>query len=113
MQVKLIVLRTAHMEELVKFYSLLGMDFEYHKHGASPYHYGATVGETVIEIYPLAKNQLSADMHLRLGFSVHNFEAVVGMLGDCIITAPQQYEWGYVAIAQDIDGRKIEIYKEP
>lgn len=111
MQVKLIVLRTAHMEELVKFYMLLGMEFEYHKHGASPYHYGAKASETIIEIYPLAKNQPAADMHLRLGFSVNNFEEVIGLLGDRMITAPQQYEWGYVAVAQDIDGRKIEIYK--
>lgn len=111
MQVKLIVLRTANMEELVKFYTLLGMEFEYHKHGTSPYHYGAKAGETIIEIYPLAKHQTAADTHLRLGFSVTNFEEVITLLGSRIIDAPQQYSWGYAATAQDTDGRKVEIYK--
>lgn len=113
MHVKLIVLRTANMEELVRFYTLLGMEFEYHKHGTSPYHYAAKAGETVIEIYPLGKNQPAADANLRLGFYIHNFEEVMTRLGDRVIVEPQEHEWGVVAIAQDSDGRKVELYKEP
>ncbi len=58
MQLKLIVIRTGDMPKLVGFYSSLGLRFEYHKHGTSPYHYSAEVGETIIEIYRLQKGKL-------------------------------------------------------
>lgn len=57
MELRLIVLRTGNMQKLVDFYSLLGCDFEYHKHGNSPYHYSAKTGKTVSEIYPLSKDK--------------------------------------------------------
>ncbi len=57
MELKLIVIRTSDPERLASFYSLLGLVFDYHKHGNSPFHYGATIGQTVLEIYPLAKTR--------------------------------------------------------
>ena len=99
------------MTKLVEFYSLLGLTFEYHKHGKSPYHYSAKLEGTIIEIYPLSKDQPLADKNLRLGFTLNNFDTVVPLLRDSIIAAPMQSEWGIMAIALDPDGRKIEIYK--
>jgi lactoylglutathione lyase len=106
------VIRTGDRPKLAEFYTLLGLHFEYHKHGNSPMHYSAKAGETTIEIYPLAKGQSSADNNLRLGFVVDNFDAVVALLNDNIISQPLQTEWGYMMIVQDPDGRKIEIYKK-
>ena len=76
MQLNLIVIRTGDMPKLAKFYTSLGLRFKYHKHGNSPMHYSAKAGETTMEIYPLAKDQLLADRNLRLGFVVDNFDEV-------------------------------------
>jgi len=114
MQLKLIVLRTADQKVLSDFYTLLGLNFDYHKHGNSPYHYSAHIGETVLEIYPLTKSQTAADKDLRLGLAIENFDIVYGNLEKQqvhILTPASQTEWGYMAIVQDPDGRKIELYK--
>ncbi len=112
MDLKLIVLRTGDVTKLMEFYSMLGLKFEYHKHGDSPYHYSAKIDKTTLEIYPLAKGQPSADKHLRLGFSVDHFEQIEKLLEGSINSGALQTEWGHMLIARDPDGRKIEIYKD-
>lgn len=112
MQLNLIVIRTGDMPKLTEFYTLLGLHFEYHKHGNSPMHYSTKVGETTIEIYPLAKEQLSVDKNLRLGFVVDNFDEAIVLLKDNVVVQPAQNDWGYMAILQDPDGRKVEVYKK-
>lgn len=57
MDLRLIVIRTSDPERLAGFYSFWGLVFDHHKHGSSPYHYGTTIGQTVLEIYPLAKTR--------------------------------------------------------
>lgn len=74
MELKVIVIRTLDVKRLADFYSLLGLQFEYHKHGNAPYHYSATIGKTTLEIYPLAKYQIEVDKSLRLGFTVKMFD---------------------------------------
>ncbi len=39
MELRLLVLRTPDMLQLSNFYTLLGLKFEYHQHGNSPFHY--------------------------------------------------------------------------
>ncbi len=114
MQIKLIVIRTNEPEKLANFYSLLGLVFEYHQHGNSPFHYSAVIGETVLEIYPLAKNQTEPDKHLRLGFTVDNFEQILEKLrqNEVIFSAPTNTAFGFLTLASDPDGRKIEIYRK-
>lgn len=114
MEIRLLVLRTRDTKLLADFYSLLGIQFEYHKHGNSPYHYSATIGLTVLEIYPLVKNQIEADKNLRLGFGIENFEQVMDKLNILQVDfaqEPTQTEFGFMAIIIDPDGRKIELYK--
>ncbi len=114
MEFKLLVIRTSDIERLSEFYSLLGMTFRYHMHGNSPYHYSTTVGKTVLEIYPLAKTQSIIDNNLRLGFSLDNFEdSIQGLRQNEVVFVkePMQTEFGFMAIIQDPDGRKIELYK--
>ncbi|MFL5730614.1 MAG: VOC family protein [Cytophagaceae bacterium] len=115
MEIALIVLRSAHAEKLIAFYALLGMHFEYHKHGNSPYHYSGKVDKSILEIYPLAKTQTEADSSLRLGFRFDNFENVVKDLqeaGVSFSSEPATTDWGTMAVVSDPDGRKIEIYKK-
>lgn len=115
MEIRLLVIRTPDMAALAGFYALLGLTFDYHKHGKSPYHYSVTIGPTVLEIYPLAKGQTLADKDLRLGFAIDNFDATITLLQEKqtpFLTEPMQTDYGFMAIITDPDGRKIELYKK-
>src|SRR5687767_10437594 len=115
MNLRLIVIRTNDTKRLADFYSLLGLSFDYHKHGNSPYHHSATIGETVLEIYPLANSQTGADKNLRLGLAIDNFDMVVKKLkeqGVTFFAEPSQTEFGFMTVVVDPDGRKVELYKE-
>ncbi|WP_269236765.1 VOC family protein [Flavobacterium flavigenum] len=114
MEIRLLVLRTSDTKKLSDFYSLFGLAFEYHQHGNSPFHYSATIGKTVLEIYPLTKSQTQADKSLRLGFGIDNFEATIQKLTALEVVfalPPKQTEYGFMAVIEDLDGRKIELYK--
>jgi lactoylglutathione lyase len=114
MKLTLIVIRSSDAQALAGFYSKLGLTFDYHKHGNSPYHYAATIGETVIEIYPLLKTQGKSDEGLRLGFTITDFDSTIHALKTLntkFVAEPMETEWGYMAIVQDPDGRKLELYK--
>jgi len=115
MEIRLIVIRTEDYKRLSEFYELLGCSFTYHKHGSSPYHYSATIGQTILEIYPLAKNQTSADKNLRLGFVIDHFDDILQYLKEqnvVFIQEPTETEFGFLAIIEDPDGRKIELYRK-
>ncbi len=114
MKLKLMVIRTADMSRLVGFYQLLGVAFKYHKHGASPYHFSAEVADLLLEIYSLGKNQQDTDKQLRLGFELDNFDESVKLLKVNNILFEQEpalTEFGFMAVAIDPDGRKVELYK--
>ena len=114
MDIKLIVIRTSDMKVISEFYANFGLTFDYHKHGNSPMHYSTTIGQTVLEIYPLTKSQTESDKNLRLGFSVDDFDSVIDKLksiGTKFSSEPIQTDFGYMAVIEDPDGRKIEIYK--
>jgi predicted enzyme related to lactoylglutathione lyase len=114
MILKLIVIRTGNLKRLAKFYQGLGLSLEYHKHGKSPYHYSGNLGETVLEIYPLAKGQENVDNHFRIGFGVDNFDETIANLkveNSTFIMESADTEFGLMAIVLDPDGRKVELYK--
>ena len=70
MKINLVVIRTENPEILKEQYELLGMDFEYHKHGNGPFHYASEQDGFVFEIYPLTKSMEKADNSIRLGFDI-------------------------------------------
>lgn len=115
MELTLVVIRSAIPEKLAGFYTLLGITFEYHRHGSGPYHYSGRIGPTLLEIYPLAKGQEKPDTSLRLGVAVESFEAIVDTLNSQAVVfhqAPMETEYGMTAIIADTEGRKIELYKK-
>lgn len=114
MEIRLIVIRTNDQKRLADFYSLLGLTFDYHKHGNSPLHYSATIGSLVLEIYPLTKNQSETDKNLRLGFAIDNFDETLKLLNnnDITLSEPTLTDFGFMTIIADPDGRKIELYKK-
>ena len=75
-QLKLLVLKTRQVDKLRAFYHILGVEFAAKRHGDGPLHYAGRVGETVLEIYPLA-GRLAPDAAIRLGFAVADLDAVV------------------------------------
>ena len=114
MEIKLLVLRTSEMRRLADFYALLGLTSDYHKHGKSPYHYSAKIGSTILEIYPLAKNQTEADKNFRIGFSVDDFDKTIKLLKENdieFVSEPIETDFGFMTVISDPDGRRIELYK--
>jgi len=115
MHIRLLVIRSGNPEKLADFYTLFGLSFEYHKHGNSPFHYSASMGKTIFEIYPLAKGQSEPDISLRLGFDVENFSETIQKLKENNVTffsEPSLTNFGYMTIIADPDGRKIEVYDQ-
>jgi len=115
MDLTLLVIRSAIPEQLAQFYTLLGLSFEYHRHGDGPFHYSARVGPTLLEIYPLARGQEKADATLRLGLALDTFDATIQQLqlqATHFHQLPATTEWGLMALIADPEGRKIELYKK-
>ena len=114
MEIRLLVIRTNEQKKLADFYSLLGLTFDYHKHGNSPMHYSTIIGSMVLEIYPLTKSQTDLDKNLRLGFAIDNFDETLQLLknNDIPFSEPTLTAFGFVTIISDPDGRKIELYKK-
>ncbi|MGF6849538.1 lactoylglutathione lyase [Chitinophaga sp. W3I9] len=109
----LLVIKTGQLAEHAAFYTKLGFQFDYHRHGTGPYHYASTGGNIVLEIYPLPKGTAVADNTTRLGFKVADLDNLMKELPEeNILTAPALTAWGYTAIIQDPDGRKIELVQQ-
>jgi catechol 2,3-dioxygenase-like lactoylglutathione lyase family enzyme len=105
--ITLITLRCADVEHSREFYEALGLSLVAEQHGSGPRHYSATVGATVLELYP---RQDAETRGLRLGFSVSDLAAAVGAAGRVggkvvrVETAPTRS-----AILEDPDGHTIEL----
>src|SRR5437588_578601 len=111
MHLNLLVIKTPDIHALADFYSLLGLEFEYHKHEEGVFHYSANIGGTIFEIYPLPKNEI-ADKNLRLGFKIENLPEKIKFLEskNCKIAFYSgKMVHSNVAIIEDLDGRKIEL----
>lgn len=115
MNLNLLVIRSVIPKQLADFYEQLGMVFEYHRHGNGPFHYSAQMGPTLLEIYPLAKGQEQVDKYLRLGFEIDLFDTRIDKLQQQGITfhqLPMTTEWGVMAVIEDPEGRKLELYNK-
>ena len=107
MKLNLLVLRTPKLEDLRRFYSALGAQFESERHGNGPEHYAATLGDDlVLELYP-ALDGATPDAGLRLGLSVNDIGETLRSLGQT--ATPRQTQWGLRALVRDPDGRTVEL----
>jgi catechol 2,3-dioxygenase-like lactoylglutathione lyase family enzyme len=112
---KLLVLRTPHLDRLRRFYQGLGVDFVEERHGDGPLHFASRIGETILELYPLAEEGDAADHTTRLGFAVTDLSAALAALeadGVTIVRQPRPSTWGNRAVVRDPDGRSVELYEE-
>ncbi|MBB3232623.1 VOC family protein [Halomonas stenophila] len=104
LQIDLLVLRCKALEASKRFYELLGFCFVKEQHGDGPIHYASQEAGMVFELYPWPEDDVTD--HTRLGFSVPNLGEIVAnieTLSRHVIADEVVY------IAQDPDGRKIEL----
>jgi lactoylglutathione lyase len=109
---QLLVIKTLDPEKLSKEYELLGITFLRHKHGNGATHYAADLNGLIFEIYPLSKGTTVVDISTRLGFTVQSLDILLNKLISSnwtIVSAAQYTEFGYSAVIQDNDGRKVEL----
>lgn len=69
-----------------------------------------------MEIYPLPGSVTVADNTTRLGFGVPRLDELIARLMEqqvIVLTMPVKTEWGYRAVVQDPDGRKVELTETP
>lgn len=111
-ELKLLVIKTHDIVRLYKFYRLIGLKFNKEQHGSGPEHYATLLGNTVFEIYPCREGQ-SPD-ECRLGFSVDSLHEVLERIsssGSEVLSVPKESFGKMMALIQDPDGRKIELYE--
>ena len=111
---RLIVLKAGDVEQVVAFYESLGLKFKAEQHGRGPLHHAASMGEGVLEIYPLPAADQAADSTTRLGFAIADPDNVIEnapSVGGRVIQAAKETPWGYMALVEDPDGRKVELYR--
>jgi lactoylglutathione lyase len=107
----LVVIRSGNLEESVKFYQMLGLNFEKHQHGNGLEHFASNVGQTTFEIYPQTARR-GTTIGTRLGFQVFDVDSLVIRLQKenvTVITKPSVSEWGRRAVVVDPDGHRIEL----
>ena len=112
MKINLIVIKTHQIERIKNFYEQLGMNFVYHQHANGPKHYSTEIEKVVFEIYPLNGIESDGLSSLRLGFDILNLDKLISKLVEKnvkLIAKAKNTEWGYVAVIEDPDGRKIEL----
>jgi lactoylglutathione lyase len=108
----LLVLKTRQVEQLRLFYQVLGINLIEEQHGTGPIHFAGRVGDTVLEVYPLAGDSTPVAAAPRLGFAVENLAEVVRKLqdiGSTIVTPPKASAEGMQAVVKDPDGRAVEL----
>ena len=106
----LFVLKTKQLEEVKNFYSNLGLNFIYHKHGEGVFHYSCVLENGfVFEIYPLKMDKCVDDS--RIGFKVKNLNLILEKIrfNNLKMISNTKEELGEIIILQDPDGRKVEI----
>lgn len=112
-QFSLLVLRTADPEKLLPFYKAIGLQFIQEQHGSGPIHFSSTMGEVVLEIYPLKAGATAENLNMpMLGFRVDSLDQTMASLqavGAKISGEPKTSEWGRWCNAFDIDGRTVQI----
>jgi lactoylglutathione lyase len=72
----LVVIRSVNVEESVKFYRMLGLNFDKYQHGNGLEHFASNLGQATFEIYPQTA-RMGTTTGIRLGFQVLDLDSLV------------------------------------
>ncbi|MDB6175555.1 MAG: hypothetical protein JWL59_4866 [Chthoniobacteraceae bacterium] len=113
----LVVIRSLDLDRSERFYRVLGLNFERHRHGNGPEHLAAQPYQdgSVFEIYPAGSNS-GETTGVRIGFSVDAVDSYLDGLveaGGLVVHPPSNSEWGRRAVVADPDGHKVELVTPP
>lgn len=111
-----LVLFAADVDKTAEFYRALGLDLEHEDHGLGPVHFALELGGVHFAIYPTeaggrAPARRAAGSSFP-GFYVQALDDVTESLrsmGATVLTEHEQMPWGCRVIAEDPDGRAIEV----
>jgi len=111
-----LVLYAADPGATAAFYRALGVDLEHEDHGEGPVHFAAELGPVHFAIYPAEAPGRAPDRRSGgsafPGFYVDALDHAAQALataGAPILTEHQQMPWGCRVVAEDPDGRPVEI----
>ena len=111
-----LVLFTARPEAAAAFYRALGLPLEDEDHGEGPVHYATELGPVHFAIYPAAEPGRARERResgsVFPGFFVDSLDGVAGELeraGAPLLTGHEQMPWGCRLVAEDPDGRAVEV----
>ena len=98
------------------FYSALGLELEHEDHGEGPVHFAVELGQVHFAIYPAEAPGRALERRsggsLFPGFYVASLDRTAQALaqaGAPVLTGHQQMPWGCRIVAEDPDGRTVEI----
>jgi predicted enzyme related to lactoylglutathione lyase len=78
-------------------------------------HFAGTVGQAVLEVYPLRETDAPTECQVRLGFQVRDIHGALKALqafGSPLQNPPVQTPTGLRAVVKDPDGRAVELYSD-
>ncbi|WP_413584673.1 VOC family protein [Bdellovibrio sp. HCB274] len=108
-----ITINTAQLQNMLKFYSHLGLKFQQTKVDKGSEVHRATHDGVEFSLYSLPAAQKSQTPSLQLGFQITGMEAMVADLvnvpGALLILDPTEMPDGKKAIILDPDGHSIEL----
>jgi lactoylglutathione lyase len=115
-QMASLVLYAADPEAAAAFYRALGLPLEDEEHDEGPVHFATELGSVHFAIYPAAAAGQALERRIAgsmfAGFYVESLdraaEALAG-IGAPLLTGHEQMPWGCRLVAQDPDGRAIEV----
>ena len=115
-EVGAVVLYAKDLETTSEFYRTIGVPLEREDHGEGPIHFAAELGPVHFAVYP-ASSGGPASVRRSAGDSFHGFfvdslervQSALEMSGAPQIAGHEVMPWGCRIVAQDPDGRAIEI----
>ena len=111
-----LVLYAASPQVTAAFYRALGLELADEDHGEGPVHFAAELGSVHFAIYPAQEPGRARERRsggsVFPGFYVQSLDRAaeaLARIGTPVLTGHQQMPWGCRIVAEDPDGRAIEI----
>ena len=111
-----LVLFAASPAATMAFYRAVGLELEAEDHGEGPVHFATELGPVHFAIYPAEVEGRASERRsggsLFPGFYVESLDRAaeaLAQVGAPMLTGHQEMPWGCRVVAEDPDGRAVEI----